>query len=139
MPPGSAGGNGIGCAAALSFSCSLLDGPVASGADGAMNTVLSEARYAWAVLFPFVRRCTFYVSHAANEEEKMDMFTLQICSRLSSTPAATLSRKWSVIWVNQHRSHYFFIHTFVLFGETLSPVISFTHQENKAACTMLFN
>ena len=39
----------LGCAAARSFGCSLLDGPVASGADGAipsMNTVLSEARYA---------------------------------------------------------------------------------------------
>ena len=39
----------LGCAAARSFACSLLDGPVASGADGdipLMNTVLSEARYA---------------------------------------------------------------------------------------------
>ena len=40
----------LGCAAARSFSCSLLDGPVASGADGAipsMSTVLSEARYSY--------------------------------------------------------------------------------------------
>ena len=39
----------LGCAAARSFGCSLVDGPVASGVDGetpSMNTVLSEARYA---------------------------------------------------------------------------------------------
>ena len=63
----------LGCTAARSLSCSLLDGSVDSGADGAipsLNTAFSEARYASAVLFPFVRRCTFFRFSCIKKKKK---------------------------------------------------------------------
>ena len=37
---------------------------------------------------------------------EMKLFTLRLCSRLSSMPTVPYSKEWSVIWVEQHRSHY---------------------------------
>ena len=77
---------------------------------------------------------------------EMGLFTLRLCSRSSSMPTVPSSRECSVIRVEQHRSHYplkswplSFTRTCCFgWGKTLSLLVAFTLQGNRATCVSTF-
>ena len=59
-------------------------------------------------VFNFERVSNFVESGLEPESfpVEMELFALRLCRRLSSMPTVPYSREWSVIRVEQHRSHY---------------------------------